>query len=44
MGFISLLVLKLLWMEWIYKNEKKKIMKNFNLLYNINFWLMKYNI
>lgn len=44
MGFISLLVLKLLWMKWIYKNEKKKIMKNFNLLYNINFWLMKYNI
>lgn len=44
MGFISLLVLKLLWMEWIYKNEKIKNMKNFNLLYNINFWLMKYNI
>lgn len=27
MGFISLLVLKLLWMEWIYKKEKKKNMK-----------------
>lgn len=29
MGFISLLVLKLLWMEWIYKNEKKKKYEKF---------------